>query len=103
MANRNGAFAASDEEQQPSPTMPGKGGLDSPAFTDRQQRGTKSIPALYDPARAGTPPPPCRFSAHRTRLHWHTLHGVDIDKLVRVTKASLLVHSSMRLQFDCGH
>jgi hypothetical protein len=83
MTDRSAAFAAANEEQQPSPTTPGKGGLDSPALSDRQQRGAKSIPAFYGPARAGNPPPPFRFSAHRTRIHWHTLHGVDIDKLVR--------------------
>ena len=30
------------------------------------------------------PLPPFKFAAHRTRIHWHTLHGVDIDKLVRL-------------------
>jgi len=28
-------------------------------------------------------PPPFRFSARRTRIDWQTLHGVDIQRLVR--------------------
>ena len=81
---RQGAIAADEEQHQHSPTAPGKIGLDDPgAYSARQQQRSpgSSIPAFYG-ARAGTPPPPFRFSAQRTRIHWHTLHGVDIDRLV---------------------
>ncbi len=30
-------------------------------------------------------PPPFRFSARRTRIDWQTLHGVDIQRLVRLS------------------
>lgn len=40
------------------------------------------MPESHGPGMA-SPLPPFKFAAHRTRIHWHTLHGVDIDKLVR--------------------
>ena len=35
-------------------------------------------------------PPPFRFSAKRTRIDWQTLHGVDIQRLVRRLARSAL-------------
>ena len=86
MVDRKLCIPGADEEQhQHRPTTPGKEvEAESPgAYSARQQQRSpmSSIPAFYG-ARAGTPPPPFRFSAQRTRIHWHTLHGVDIDKLV---------------------
>jgi len=36
----------------------------------------------------GPPPAPFRFCTRRVRIDWRTLHGVDIDRLVRARRSN---------------
>ncbi len=63
-------------------TSSSKDDPDSPSSARQLHSKRARLPASYGPGMA-SPLPPFKFAAHRTRIHWHTLHGVDIDKLVR--------------------
>lgn len=46
-----------------------------------QSTGPNGLPGFYESAAATHPP--FQFHAHRSRIDWRVLHGIDVDEVVR--------------------